>query len=104
MGILTLIFVGLLVVYVLFNLAGGLINLIIPLLIWALIGWLAGKLMRGRGYGALNNILIGLGGGMIGGILFSLLRIRVGGLLGGILAGIVGAMILIYIGRQLRRS
>ena len=37
-------------------------------------GWLAGKLMRGYGYGAVADILLGLVGGIIGSILFGVVR------------------------------
>ena len=86
------------------HIAVDLVGLIISLLIWAVIGWLAGQLMRGRGYGALGDILLGIGGGIVGSLIFQLLRIGVGGLVGNIIVGVVGAVILILIGRVLRRA
>ena len=74
-------------------------GLIVPILIWALVGWLTGKLLRGQGYGALNNILLGVGGGLLGSFLFRLLGLQGIGdiwLIGNIIVGIVGAVILIY--------
>ena len=40
------------------------------ILIGALAGWLAGKIMKGGGFGALKNILLGIVGGFVGGWLF----------------------------------
>lgn len=91
----------------LFSLIGQIFELIIALVIWALIGWLAGKLMRGSGYGALTNILLGLGGGLIGGLLFRLIGLGgVGGIaiIGPIITGVVGAIVLIFIVRLLTNN
>ncbi|MDL1900710.1 GlsB/YeaQ/YmgE family stress response membrane protein [Anaerolineae bacterium CFX9] len=69
---------------------------------WGIIGWLAGQIMRGRGYGALYNILLGIGGGIVGGIIFRILPLSGLGdlwLIGSVLSGVVGAVALIYIVR-----
>lgn len=101
MGAIVVIVLILLVAYVLISASAGIFSLLLSLLIWAVIGWLAGNLMRGRGYGALGNILLGLGGGIVGSILFGLLGSGLGaGLLGSILAGVVGAVIIILIARM----
>jgi uncharacterized membrane protein YeaQ/YmgE (transglycosylase-associated protein family) len=47
--------------------------MLISLLVWALVGliagWLAGEFTRGRGYGVVGNIVVGLIGALIGGFL-----------------------------------
>ena len=48
-------------------------GLIIFLVIGALAGWLAGTLMKGRGFGLLGNIFVGIVGAVIGGFMFDLL-------------------------------
>ncbi len=69
-------------------------------------GWLAGKVMRGAGYGLLGDILIGIAGGLIGGWLAtSVLHIGadVNGInIESIIVAFVGAVILIFILRLLR--
>src|ERR1700722_656814 len=45
------------------------------LLIGLLAGWLAGKMARGRGFGCIGDILIGLIGSVIGGWIFTQLGI-----------------------------
>jgi uncharacterized membrane protein YeaQ/YmgE (transglycosylase-associated protein family) len=50
-------------------------------LIWAVIvgliaGWLAGKVMKGGGYGVLMDIVLGIVGGVIGRFVFGLLGYR----------------------------
>jgi uncharacterized membrane protein YeaQ/YmgE (transglycosylase-associated protein family) len=67
-------------------------------------GWLAGKVMRGSGYGILVDILLGLVGGVIGGWLFGALGVFPGaGVVGSILVSFVGAVILVALVRALRR-
>lgn len=72
-------------------------------MIWTVIiggiaGWLAGKLMRGEGYGILIDILLGIVGGWIGGWIFGLLGLySSGGLLGALVVSTLGAVILIWI-------
>lgn len=46
------------------------------LIIGAIAGFLASTLVRGRGYGCLGNIVVGLIGAVIGGFLASLLNIQ----------------------------
>jgi len=58
-------------------------------------GWIAGKLMRGHGYGIIADILLGLIGAVIGQWIFLRLGIPIGGRLGFLAAATVGALILV---------
>ena len=99
---LAILAIILLVGYFLAGAAIGIVGLIFTLLIWAVIGWLAGQIMRGSGYGALGDILLGLVGGLVGGLVVNLLNINLGGgLIGTIIVGVVGSIIVIAIGRAL---
>ena len=46
-------------------------NFIMFLIIGAIAGWLAGTIMKGRGFGLLGNMVVGIVGAFIGGFLFS---------------------------------
>jgi len=75
---------------------------------WVLVGlvagWLAGKVMKGGGFGVLMDIVVGMIGAVIGGWLFGLLGVFPGGgLIGSILVAFVGAVILIWLVRTLKR-
>jgi uncharacterized membrane protein YeaQ/YmgE (transglycosylase-associated protein family) len=72
-------------------------NLVWFLLIGALVGWLAGLIMKGRGFGILGNIVVGVVGAFVGGFLFSLLGISWGGLLGSLGTALVGAIVLLWV-------
>jgi uncharacterized membrane protein YeaQ/YmgE (transglycosylase-associated protein family) len=60
-------------------------------------GWLAGKLSRGRGYGCITDIILGLIGSFIGGWVFTKLGIFGGGFLYSLAAATLGAVILVAI-------
>ena len=62
-------------------------------------GWLAGKVSRGRGFGCVANILIGLVGAFLGGWVFTRLGIFGGGIVYSIAAATIGAVILVAVAR-----
>jgi len=72
-------------------------GLIIFLIVGAVAGWLAGTLMKGRGFGVLGNILVGIVGAIIGGFLFGSLGIHAGGMIGSIITATVGAVVLLFV-------
>jgi uncharacterized membrane protein YeaQ/YmgE (transglycosylase-associated protein family) len=67
------------------------------LLFWILVGliagWLAGKVMKGGGYGIVVDIILGILGGILGGWLFGMLGIWSGG-------GMIGSIIVAFIGAR----
>jgi uncharacterized membrane protein YeaQ/YmgE (transglycosylase-associated protein family) len=68
-------------------------------------GWLAGKVMKGSGYGALVDILLGMFGGIVGGWVFGMLGIWPGGgIIGSIVVAFIGAVILVWITRLSKKS
>jgi uncharacterized membrane protein YeaQ/YmgE (transglycosylase-associated protein family) len=78
-------------------------------LIWLLLvglsaGWLAGKIMKGSGFGLLGDLIVGIVGAVLGGWVFGLLGIGAYGLLGSILVATVGALLLLYLVRLVKRG
>ncbi len=67
------------------------------LLLGLVAGWLAGKIARGRGFGCIADIVLGLIGSYIGGWLFIKLGIFGGGFLYSLAAATLGAVILVSI-------
>jgi uncharacterized membrane protein YeaQ/YmgE (transglycosylase-associated protein family) len=80
------------------------ISLIIFLAVGALAGWLAGNIMKGRGFGLISNIIVGVVGAVLGGFVFGLLGITTGGLLGAIIMATIGAVFLLYIIGVIKKS
>ena len=56
--------------------------LIWEICIGILAGFLAGKIMRGRGYGVLMDLVLGLVGALLGGLVFGLLGLHGYGVVG----------------------
>ena len=67
------------------------------LLIGLIAGWLAGKIARGRGFGCIADIVLGLIGSFIGGWVFVKLAIFGGGFWYSLAAATLGAVILVAI-------
>ena len=64
-----------------------------------LAGWIAGTITRGKGYGCIVNVLLGLIGAVIGGWIFTRLGISALGFFGSLAAATVGAILLVAIAR-----
>ncbi|NND32272.1 MAG: GlsB/YeaQ/YmgE family stress response membrane protein [Saprospiraceae bacterium] len=74
------------------------------IIIGAVIGWIAGLLMKGGGFGLLGNIVVGILGAVVGGWLTDALNISLGsGLVGNILTGVLGAVVLLFVVSILKR-
>jgi uncharacterized membrane protein YeaQ/YmgE (transglycosylase-associated protein family) len=84
-------------------------QLIVWLIIGSLAGFLAGMVVRGRGFGVFGNMLIGLVGALVGGLIFALLNVEITGLptftfsLADLLVAFIGAVLLLLIARLFRR-
>ncbi|HEX4544463.1 MAG TPA: GlsB/YeaQ/YmgE family stress response membrane protein [Candidatus Acidoferrum sp.] len=67
-------------------------------------GWLAGKVMKGGGYGVVMDIVLGILGALLGGWVFGVLGLHAGGLIGSIIVAFIGAVILVWITRLLKKA
>lgn len=70
-----------------------------------IVGWLAGLIMKGSGYGLVGDILVGLVGGVVGAWLFNFVVPATdrSGFLGSILVGAIGAAVFVALARLLTR-
>ncbi|MFN3334270.1 MAG: GlsB/YeaQ/YmgE family stress response membrane protein [Caldilinea sp.] len=78
------------------------------IIVGGIAGWLAGRVMRGGGFGVLVNVILGIVGGVIGNWLISLLPflsfLQSWGVIGSILIGFIGAVIILAIAGLFKRS
>lgn len=79
-------------------------NLLIFLLVGIVAGFLAGKIMRGAGFGLFGDMVVGVLGAFIGGWLFARLGVVTGGIPGLLITALVGAMVLLFLIRLIRRA
>jgi uncharacterized membrane protein YeaQ/YmgE (transglycosylase-associated protein family) len=82
----------------------SLVDLLILVVIGGVAGWLAGLVVRGRGFGLIGDIILGVIGSFVGGWLFThVLHMHIAGHIGEFVAALVGAGILVLILRIIRR-
>jgi uncharacterized membrane protein YeaQ/YmgE (transglycosylase-associated protein family) len=75
------------------------------ILIGILAGFLAGKLMRGKGFGLIVDLLLGIVGSFVGRWVFGKLGIATsGGFIGQLLVSLVGALILLFLVRLVKSA
>lgn len=81
----------------------SLVGFVSFLLIGALAGWLSGMIVKGRGFGPLGNILVGIVGAFLGGLVFGLVGISANGLLGQLIFATLGALLFVWLLRFIKQ-
>jgi uncharacterized membrane protein YeaQ/YmgE (transglycosylase-associated protein family) len=79
-------------------------NVIWFLVIGGVAGWLAGMIMKGRGFGVIGNIVVGIIGGILGGFLFGMLGLSAAGPMGSLVTALVGAIVLLFLVSLIRKE
>ena len=71
--------------------------LLIYVLIGVFIGWLGGLIYKGRGYGFLGNLVVGIVGTFLGRIVFWLFGFRIHTFFWSIFSAVIGAVLLLLL-------
>lgn len=74
-----------------------LVNIIIWIVLGAVAGWIASRILKGHSSGFVMNTILGIVGSVVGGWLFGALGISLLGALDSFIAAVIGAMVLIVI-------
>ena len=75
------------------------------IIIGGIAGWIAGKIVKGRGSGILMNVVIGIVGALIGGFLLSFfVDTAAGGFWFTLFTAILGSVILLWVVGMVRRT
>jgi uncharacterized membrane protein YeaQ/YmgE (transglycosylase-associated protein family) len=78
-------------------------GILVILFVGLVAGWLAGKVVRGTGYGLIGDLIVGIAGALVASLLFPRLGIHLGtGLISEIIYSAIGAVVLLLIVRLLR--
>jgi len=78
-------------------------GILVILFVGLVAGWLAGKIVRGTGFGIIGDILVGIAGAFISSLLFPRLGFHLGGgLVPEIIYSAIGAIVLLLIVRLIR--
>jgi uncharacterized membrane protein YeaQ/YmgE (transglycosylase-associated protein family) len=79
-------------------------DLLWPIIVGIVAGYLAGKATKGRGFGLIFNLLVGVGGAILGDWLFGELEISLGtGLISTLITAFIGAIALLFIINLLKK-
>ncbi|MGH9392093.1 MAG: GlsB/YeaQ/YmgE family stress response membrane protein, partial [Vicinamibacteria bacterium] len=82
----------------------GKMNILWFAIIGIVAGWLAGQIMKGRGFGLVGNLVVGVIGAIVGGLLASSLGLGASGLLGALVIATLGAVVLLAVVGALKRA
>ncbi len=79
-------------------------SILVILLVGLIAGWLAGKIVRGTGFGIIADICIGIVGALIGTWLLPRLGIHIGGgFISSVIVATIGAVLLLIVLRLFHR-
>ncbi len=74
------------------------INFLWFIILGAVAGWIAGLIMKGKGFGIIGNIIVGILGAVVGGWLFRFFNtVMTNTTLGSLLTAVIGAVVLLFI-------
>ncbi len=79
-------------------------SIIAFLVIGIIAGWIAGKIMKGKGFGLFGDLGVGVLGAMIGGFIFHFFGFYAFGFIGNLVTAVVGAVLFLYILRLVKSS
>ena len=73
-------------------------SLLVILIVGLVAGWLAGKIVRGAGFGLIGDLVVGIVGAFIGDWLLPRVGIHLGtGIFSSIINALIGAVILLFL-------
>ena len=81
----------------------SIVNVVFSLLVGALAGYAAGRVMGSYPASTLHNIVLGMLGGIVGSFLLGLIGLRATGFVGDFVVSVLGACVCIWVARKLAR-
>ncbi len=73
------------------------------LLVGLVVGWLAGLIVKGRGFGVAGDILVGVVGALVGGFLSGVFGIQPITSVGALFLSVIGAVVFLVIVKMVRK-
>lgn len=78
-------------------------GLFAAIIVGGLAGWLAGKIVRGGGFGFIGNVILGIGGAIVSSWLLPTIGVSFGtGFIGSVFSAMIGAALVLVIIRVLK--
>jgi len=79
-------------------------SLLVFLIIGVVAGFLAGKIMKGGGFGLFGDLVVGVVGAFIGGWALGMLGFFPAGILGSLITAVIGAVLLLWVIRLIKKA
>lgn len=79
-------------------------SILYAVIIGIIAGWLAGLFVKGRGFGILGNLVVGIIGAVIGSWVFGALGINAYGSFGPLITAFIGAVLFLALVKAIKRS
>lgn len=79
-------------------------DILLTLIIGIIAGWAAGVITKGRGFGLLGDLIVGVIGACLGGLVLDLFGLTAYGTIGYLLMSIVGAVVLLALIRVIKSA
>jgi uncharacterized membrane protein YeaQ/YmgE (transglycosylase-associated protein family) len=87
------------------NLIMGITSILVLIVVGAIAGWLAGKIVKGFGFGLVGNIVVGVVGAFIATLILPRIGLTIGGgLVGNVINATLGSVILLFLLRLVRKE
>jgi uncharacterized membrane protein YeaQ/YmgE (transglycosylase-associated protein family) len=77
-------------------------NLLWLLIIGLVAGWIAGHVTRGRGFGVLGDMIVGVIGAWLGSALLNVFGLYYFGFIGSVVTALIGAVVLLTLIRVIK--
>lgn len=72
-------------------------NILMVLVVGILSGWLAGRIHKGRGFGLVGDLVLGVLGSVFGSWLFWQLGLSAYGFIGNVVVAVIGALVILFV-------
>ena len=72
-------------------------NLLMVLIVGILAGWLAGRIQKGRGFGLVGDLVVGVLGSVFGNWLFWQLGFVTYGFIANVVVAVIGALVILFV-------
>jgi len=79
-------------------------GLLYAVIIGIIAGWLAGLVVKGRGFGMIGDLVVGIVGAVIGSLVFGALGIDAYGALGPLITAFIGAVLFLSLVKAMKHA
>lgn len=79
-------------------------NLFMVIVVGILSGWLAGRIQKGKGFGLVGNLVVGILGSVFGNWLFWQLGFVTYGFIANVVVAVIGALVILWVVGLLARK